>query len=104
LKLQGLAAFYGGQQNPPEGVNLSMRFIETEFWTTGNFNDSGDPEDVYTGEASPSVSDSVKERFDRPREMVKNASKDQLAPMLKAMGATDQDIEQLLNNPGGVLR
>lgn len=34
--------------NPPEGVIISMRFLELEYWLEGNYNDSADPFDTYT--------------------------------------------------------
>ena len=42
------AAFYKGQENAPEGMIFTMRFIELEYWLDGNVSDSNDPFDVYT--------------------------------------------------------
>ena len=33
--------------NPPAMVQMQIEFIELEFWTEGNYNDSNDPTDVY---------------------------------------------------------
>jgi hypothetical protein len=37
-------------ENAPSTMVFRARFIETEFWTAGNYNDSNDPDDTYTKE------------------------------------------------------
>jgi hypothetical protein len=54
----GRGAFYANKDgtdgnNPPEGVQLQMNFIELEYWTEGNFTDSNDPDDVYNNNSLP---------------------------------------------------
>src|SRR5215218_6342442 len=59
----GHAAFYAGQENAPEGVNIRMRFIELEYWISGNFNDSNDVEDVYTNTPVPAIGNEVMQKI-----------------------------------------
>lgn len=49
----GRAAFYkdpnaNGGENAPEGMSISMRFLELEYWIDGDHNDSNEPANVYT--------------------------------------------------------
>ena len=47
----GQNAFYRASKdtdnlNSPEGIDLSMHFIEYEYWKAGDFKDTNDPQDV----------------------------------------------------------
>jgi hypothetical protein len=41
----GRPSFYkdAGNENAPEAIQISMTFIEIEYWIRGDFNDSNDP-------------------------------------------------------------
>ena len=47
----GLRVTGGGQgaDNPPECVELTCNFLELEYWLTGDFHRTNDPEDGYGG-------------------------------------------------------
>jgi hypothetical protein len=53
----------GGRGNAPEGFEISMQFLELEYWLTGDFKDNNDPRDVTGPRTNDTRSDSGDSNF-----------------------------------------